>query len=60
MSMIKKYLKKNIYCQKKDRQLLMICDNGISKKNSLLDNTPNQPTKFRIKSWAKINDDTRV
>ena len=23
----------------------------------LLDNTPNQPTKFRTKNWAEINDD---
>ena len=26
---------------------------------NLLDNTPNQPTKFRTKSWVKINDDAR-
>ena len=25
----------------------------------LLDNTPNQPSKFRTKSSIKINDDTR-
>ena len=25
----------------------------------LLDNTPNQPTKFRAKNWVKINDDSR-
>ena len=24
---------------------------------NLLDNTPNQPTKFRIKNWVEINDD---
>ena len=24
---------------------------------SLLDNTPNQPSKFRTKSWIEINDD---
>ena len=24
---------------------------------SLLENTPNQPTKFRTKNWAQINDD---
>ena len=23
---------------------------------NLLDNTPNQPTKFRTKNWDKIND----
>ena len=25
----------------------------------LLDNTPNQQSKFRTKNWAKINDDSR-
>ena len=24
----------------------------------LLDNTPNQPTKFRTKNWVEINDDS--
>ena len=23
---------------------------------NFLDNTPNQPTKFKIKNWVKIND----
>ena len=26
---------------------------------NLLDNTPNQPTKFRTKTWVEINDDSR-
>ena len=26
---------------------------------NLLDNTPNQPTKFRSKNWVEINDDAR-
>ena len=25
---------------------------------NLLDNTPNQPTKFRSKNWVEINDDS--
>ena len=25
----------------------------------MLDNTPNQPTKFRTKNWVEINDDAR-
>ena len=29
------------------------------KITNLLDNTPNQPTKFRTKNWVKINDDSR-
>ena len=24
---------------------------------NLADNTPNQPSKFRIKNWVEINDD---
>ena len=26
---------------------------------NLLDNTLNQPSKFRIKNWVEINDDSR-
>ena len=26
---------------------------------NLLENTPNQPTKFRRKTWVEINDDSR-
>ena len=26
---------------------------------NLLDNTPNQPTKFRTKNWVEINDESR-
>ena len=29
------------------------------KISNLLGNTPNQPSKFRTKSWVKINDDSR-
>ena len=25
---------------------------------NLLENTPNQPTKFRTKNWVEINDDS--
>ena len=28
-------------------------------KKKLLDNTPNQPTKFRTKKWVEINVDSR-
>ena len=27
---------------------------------NLLDNTPNQPSKFKTKSWVEINDDSRA
>ena len=26
---------------------------------NLSENTPNQPSKFRIKSWIKVNDELR-
>ena len=26
---------------------------------NLVDNTPNQPTKFRTKNWFEINNDSR-
>ena len=47
MSMIKKYLKKDLFLKKKDRKLLIIC------------NKSNQPPKFRTKNWVEINDDAR-
>ena len=50
-------------CIKKGRALMMIWDwyNSIKmeyqKIINLLDNTPNQSTKFRISNWDEINDD---
>ena len=32
---------------------------GYQKIINLLGNTPNQPTKFRVKNWVEINDDAR-
>ena len=55
---------KDVYLQKKERKLLMIQDQYDSiiiefqKIINLLDNTPNQPSKFRTKNWVKINDDS--
>ena len=54
--MKQKYQKKDIYLQKKDNKLLMNWDqyNNIimeyQKIIDLLDNTPNQPPKFRTKN----------
>ena len=28
-------------------------------RKTLLENIPNQPTKFRTKNWVEINDDSR-
>ena len=30
------------------------------KQKNLIDNAPNQPSKFRIKNWVEINDESRV
>ena len=63
--LIEKYLKKDIYLQKKDGKLLIIKDEDnitiaeYQKMISLLDKTPNQPSKSRIKTWVEINDDLR-
>ena len=40
---------------------MIIYDKGISKKKlrNLLDNTPNQPTKFITKKQVEINDESR-
>ena len=46
MSMIKKYLKKDIYLQKKYNSITM----EYQKVANLLHNTPNQPTKFKTKN----------
>ena len=32
---------------------------GYQKIINLLENAPNQPTKFRTKNWVEINDDSR-
>ena len=65
MSLINKYLKKDIYLTKKDIKLFMILDQYAStileyqKITNLLDNTSNLPSKFRSKNLVKINDDAR-
>ena len=65
MNMKNKYLVKDVYLQKKERKLLMIQDQYDSiiiefqKIINLLDNTPNQPSKFRINNWVEINDESR-
>ena len=54
-----------MYLQKKDIKLLTIKDyyNNITmeyqKIMKLLDNTANQPAKFRTKNWVKTKDDPR-
>ena len=56
---------KDVYLQKKERKLVMIQDQYDSiiiefqKIINLLDNTPNQPSKFRINNWVEINDESR-
>ena len=63
--MKQKYQRKDTYLQKKDNKLLMNQNqyNNIiteyQKIINLLDNTPNQPSKFRTKNWVEINDESR-
>ena len=37
----------------------VIYNNGIPKKNNLLDYTTNQPPKFRTRDWVEINDESK-
>ena len=37
----------------------VIYKNGIPRIANLLDNTSNQPSKFRRRNWIEINDDSR-
>ena len=71
MRMINKYLKKKkyiyiyIYIYQEERQKIIDhltfnitieqYNNGISRIINLLDNTLNQPSKFRTKNWVEIN-----
>ena len=53
MSMIKKIPKERyIFPEKRIMEYQRIVN--------LLDNTPNQPTKFRTKNWVELNDDSRI
>ena len=60
--MKQKFQKKDIYLQKKDKNLLINYNqyNNIimeyRKMINLLDNTSNQTFKFRTKNWVEIND----
>ena len=57
--------KKDMHLQKEDRNLLMIWDkynNAIMEYQKIInfwDNTINQSTEFRTKTWVEINDDSR-
>ena len=57
--LIKKYLKKGIYLENKERKLLMVWDYNDSTIIeyqtiiNLLDNTPNRKSKFRPKIGLK-------
>ena len=61
--MMTKYLKKDMYLQRKqkiidDRSLINSIIMKYQKIINFLDNTPNQPSKFRTKNWVEINDDS--
>ena len=50
---IEKYQNKDVYLLKIENKLLMIQDKYNNIKINLLDNTPNQQNKFRMKNWIK-------
>ena len=55
-----RYLKKKTKKKKQQTNYWWIkASNGISKMINLLDNTPNQLSKFSTKNWVEINDDSR-
>ena len=57
--MIKKYLKKDIYLQKRQKKLLMIWDyysSIIMEHGRIIATMPNH-SEFKTKNWVKINDD---
>ena len=55
MSMMNENLKKDICRRKTYNSIIMEYEKIIN----LLDNTPNQPSKFKTKNWVKINGDSR-
>ena len=60
--MIKNYLKKDIYLKKETKKSWYQYNSIImeyQKTLNLLDNTPNQPTKFRTKKLVETNDEER-
>ena len=59
---LKKYLKKDICLQTKDRKAKISYNSIIieyQKIINLLGSTLNQPTKFWSKTWVEITDDSR-
>ena len=39
--------------------IIVIYNKGISKHNNVLDDTTNQPSKFRTRNWVEINDESK-
>ena len=52
-----KYQKKDIYSHKKRQQI--IDELRYQKISNLIEDTSNQPSKFRTKNWVEINDESR-
>ena len=51
-----KYQKKDVFLQKKGKKLLM----NNQKITNLIDDTSNQPSKFRARNCFEINDETTM
>ena len=58
---VKQYLEKDIYPGQKSINDLRLIEynNGLSKIINWLDDTTNEPSKFRIGNWVEINDESR-
>ena len=63
MNMIKKYLKKYISPEERQKIIDDLSYNGITmeykKIINSLNNAPNQPSKFKTKNWVDINDESQ-
>ena len=62
MKMVKKYLKKDMYFQKKDKKIiddLRLIEQYNNEILNLSGNTPNQLCKSRTKNWVEKNDNAR-
>ena len=57
MSVIKKYLKKDIYLQKGLYHSIIM---EYQKIIHFSDITPNQPPEFKTKNWVQINDESFI
>ena len=59
LDLVEKCIEKYLYLQKEDLRLYNKIIMEYLKMINLLNNTPNQPLKFRTRNWVEINDESR-